>query len=144
MLTIELDRALELLAEPKAGRRGARSKSKEPLRSLGAHPADEEPINIYDGPYGPYIKHGKTNVSVPEDQAVESITLEAALELLGTKESTSKSGRKSTKAASGTKKATKSTAAKSETTTSKTKTRKTTTKKSGTSSSKKKTSTLES
>ncbi|HEY9862505.1 MAG TPA: type I DNA topoisomerase [Candidatus Obscuribacterales bacterium] len=150
VLTIPLDRALELLAEPKAGRRGARSKSKEPLRSLGAHPADEEPINIYDGPYGPYIKHGKTNVSVPEDQAVESVTLEAALELLGTKESTSKSGRKSTKAASGTKKsASKSAAAKSETpksetAASKTKTRKTTTKKSGTSSSKKKTSTLES
>lgn len=105
VLTITLERALELLAEPKAGRRSARSKTKAPLRELGAHPGDAEPINIYDGPYGPYIKHGKTNVSLPEGQTVESMTIEAALELLSTKESSGKSGRKSTKSASAGKKA---------------------------------------
>ena len=138
VLTVSLDRALALLAEPKGGRGSRRSKSKDPLRELGAHPADEEPVNIYDGPYGPYIKHGKTNVSVPEDQAVESLTLEMALELLATKELTSK-GRKSTKS-TGTAK--KTTAKKSESTAKKATTKKSTTKKAS-SSTKKQTSTLE-
>jgi len=96
LFTISLERALELLAEPKS-RRGRASKSKQPLRELGAHPQDAEPVNIYDGPYGPYVKHGKTNVSLPEGQSVADLTLEAALELLSTKESTKKSGGRSTR-----------------------------------------------
>ncbi|MCL1466272.1 type I DNA topoisomerase [Argonema galeatum] len=97
ILTIALERAIELLNEPKKGRNGKNSKSKEPLRELGAHPTDGEPVNIYDGPYGHYIKYGKTNVSVPEDQPVEEVTLEKALELLATKASTKKSTAKSSK-----------------------------------------------
>ncbi|MCD8490278.1 MAG: type I DNA topoisomerase [Desertifilum sp.] len=93
VLTIDLNRALELLAEPKKTRGSSRSKSKEPLRSLGAHPSDEEAINIYDGPYGPYVKHGKTNASLPEGETVESMTLEKALEALAAKSSTKKSSR---------------------------------------------------
>ena len=96
VLTISLERALELLAEPKKGRRASGSKSKQALRELGSHP-DGEPVNIYDGPYGPYIKHGKTNVSLPEGQSVEQLTLATALELLATKEGTAKSSRKSSK-----------------------------------------------
>jgi len=96
LFTIGLERALELLAQPK-GRRGRSSKSKQALRELGAHPQDNEPINVYDGPYGPYIKHGKINVSVPKEQPVEELTLAQALELLATKEPASKStGKRST------------------------------------------------
>lgn len=100
VLTISLERALELLAEPKKGRRASGSKSKEALRELGSHPADGEPVNVYDGPYGPYIKHGKTNVGLPEGQSVEQLTLPTALELLATKASAAKSSRKSSKSAS--------------------------------------------
>ncbi|MEA5528253.1 type I DNA topoisomerase [Dolichospermum sp. UHCC 0684] len=96
VLTISLNRALELLAEPKKGRAAAKSKSKEALRELGTHPEDESPVNIYDGPYGPYIKHGKTNASLPEGESVENITLSTAIELLSAKAST-KSPRKTTK-----------------------------------------------
>ncbi len=94
VLTIDLERALELLSEPKAsrGRRGATAK---PLRELGAHPEDGEPVNIYDGPYGPYIKHGKVNASLPEGQTVEAITMETALEALAAKASVKKSGKSS-------------------------------------------------
>jgi DNA topoisomerase-1 len=97
VLTISLERALELLAEPKKGRASSTSKSKAPLRELGTHPEDDSPINIYDGPYGPYIKHGKTNVSLPESQTVETVTLSAALELLQAKTSTKCTTRKTTK-----------------------------------------------
>ncbi|MBW4574984.1 MAG: type I DNA topoisomerase [Aphanothece sp. CMT-3BRIN-NPC111] len=125
VLTISLKRALELLAEPKkGGRSGSGSKSKAPLRELGSHPADGEPVNIYDGPYGPYIKHGKTNASLPEGQSVEQLTLETALELLAAKASTAKTSRKSSKSAGSTKRqaagassTTRKTAAKKTTTT---------------------------
>jgi DNA topoisomerase-1 len=96
VLTITLERALELLSEPKKGR-ATSSKSKAALRELGTHPEEGSPINIYDGPYGPYIKHGKTNVSIPEGLSVEDITLAQALELLQAKTSTKrKTGTKST------------------------------------------------
>lgn len=111
VLTISLERALELLSEPKKGRSSTNSKSKAALRELGTHPEDGETINIYDGPYGPYIKHGKTNVSIPEGQTVENITLTEALNLLSAKASTAKSTRKSSKSTSS-----KSTSSKSKST----------------------------
>ncbi|WP_414542927.1 type I DNA topoisomerase [Nostoc sp. CCY0012] len=97
VLTVSLERALELLSEPKKGRGSSSSKSKAALRELGAHPEDGTPVNIYDGPYGPYIKHGKTNVSIPEGQSVEDVTLATALPLLAAKTSTKKSTRKTSK-----------------------------------------------
>ncbi|HEY9851846.1 MAG TPA: type I DNA topoisomerase [Leptolyngbyaceae cyanobacterium] len=100
VLTIDLERALELLAEPKKTRGGKTSKTKEPLRELGTHPDDDEPVNIYDGPYGPYIKHGKTNAAIPEGESPETVTLEQALELLQAKASTKKSSSKSSKSTS--------------------------------------------
>ena len=105
VLTVTLERALELLAQPKRSRGGGRG-SKKPLRELGLHPEDNEPVNIYKGPYGNYVKHGKTNAGLPEEETVEDITLEKALELLAAKASTKKSKRKSTKTTSKTKKTT--------------------------------------
>ncbi|MBD2295023.1 type I DNA topoisomerase [Anabaena sphaerica FACHB-251] len=106
VLTISLERALELLAEPKKGRSSSSSKSKAALRELGTHPDDDASVNIYDGPYGPYIKHGKTNVSLPEGQSVETITLSAALELLQAKASTKSTSRTSKSTTSKTKSST--------------------------------------
>jgi DNA topoisomerase-1 len=116
VLTISLERALELLSEPKKGRSSTNSKSKAALRELGTHPDDEEKINIYDGPYGPYIKHGKTNVSIPEGQTVEDITLTEALNLLAAKASTAKSTRKTSKSTSSKSTSSKSTSSKSKST----------------------------
>ena len=98
VLTVTLERALELLATPKKGR--SSGKSKTALKELGKHPEDEESVNIYDGPYGPYIKHNKTNVAIPEGKSVEDITLEIALELLANKTSTKKSKSKTSKSKS--------------------------------------------
>jgi DNA topoisomerase-1 len=117
VLTISLERALELLAQPKTGR--GRGKA-TPLKELGNHPNDGEMIAVFNGPYGHYVKHGKVNASVPEGVELESITLEQALEWIAAKAlakggkakkgSTSKSGTsKSSTAKSGTtKKSTKS------------------------------------
>jgi DNA topoisomerase-1 len=94
VLTVDLERALAILAEPKTGR-GRRSASKTPLRELGSHPENGEPVNIYDGPYGPYIKHGKINAAIPEGQTVESVTLEMAIEAVVAKAGTRKTSKSS-------------------------------------------------
>ncbi|HEY9668027.1 MAG TPA: topoisomerase C-terminal repeat-containing protein, partial [Coleofasciculaceae cyanobacterium] len=100
VLTITIERALELLSEPKKGRSSSGSKSKAAEKELGPHPEDGEPVNIYKGPYGPYIKHGKTNVRIPEEQSVEDMSLASALELLASKASTAKSGKSTRKTTS--------------------------------------------
>jgi DNA topoisomerase-1 len=91
-LTVTLDRALELLAQPKRSRG---TTSKKPLRELGSHPEDNEPVNIYKGPYGNYVKHGKVNVGLPEGETVESLTLETAVKLLAEKAASKTTKRKS-------------------------------------------------
>ncbi|MEO0431815.1 MAG: type I DNA topoisomerase [Cyanobacteria bacterium J06656_5] len=135
VLQITLERALELLAQPKRGRG---RKAAKPLRELGNYPDTEEPINIYDGPYGPYIKYEKVNASLPEGKKVEDITLEEALEIIATKAATKK---KTTRRKSTTKKSTtkKSTAKKSTTKKSTTKKASTTKKSSTTAAAKKST-----
>ncbi|MGB3299897.1 MAG: type I DNA topoisomerase [Phormidesmis sp.] len=127
MLTIELPRALEMLAQPKAGRG---RKAATPIHEIGKHPVDEEPINVYDGPYGQYIKHGKVNVSVPEGKKPEEVTIEEAVALL-----TEKGGavKKTTQKKSTAKKGTaKKSAAKKKTTAKKTTEKKSTTAKKST------------
>ena len=96
VLTITLERALELLAEPKGGR-GRRKANATPLRELGAHPEDGEPVNIYDGPYGPYVKHGKINASLPEGVAPDAMTMALAVKALDAKAATKKTGRSTKK-----------------------------------------------
>lgn len=83
VLTVTLERALALLAEPKAGR--GRNAS-TPLRELGGHPDDGEPVNLYKGPYGFYVKHGTVNAGLAEAQDPETLTLAQALELLSAKQ----------------------------------------------------------
>ena len=53
-----------------------------PLRELGPHPADAQPVQVFSGKYGPYVKHGKTNATLPKDMTIEQVTLEQALPLL--------------------------------------------------------------
>ena len=79
---ITLERAVQILAEPKSAGRGA-------LRTLGAHPDDQQPVGLYSGRYGPYVKHGKVNATLPTGADLETFTLEEALELLAAKASKS-------------------------------------------------------
>ncbi|VEP13168.1 DNA topoisomerase 1 [Hyella patelloides LEGE 07179] len=102
VLEIDFERAMELLAQPKRARGG---RKKKPLRELGIHPEDKEPVNLYKGPHGDYIKHNETNVGIPEGETIESITLEAAVALLAEK-ATSKKTKSTTRKKSTTKKKT--------------------------------------
>ncbi len=87
VLAIGLNRALELLAQPKRGRGGRTA-----LRDLGSPEGADEPIQLFDGPYGLYVKQGKVNASLPEGSTAESLTLEEAIALLAAKATTAKGG----------------------------------------------------
>ena len=79
--TISVERAKELLAQPKKSMRRARQAPKE-LKALGKHPESGEPVRILDGRYGPYVTDGTTNASVPKGTQVEAVTMAGAIELL--------------------------------------------------------------
>jgi DNA topoisomerase-1 len=74
---IALQEALDLLSQPKKGR-GGRGQATV-LRELGPHPDDGKPVNILDGRYGPYIKHGDVNANVPRGTAPEAVTMDMAV-----------------------------------------------------------------
>jgi DNA topoisomerase-1 len=134
VLEIDLERALELLSAAPAPRgRGKGSNGANVLRELGEHP-EGGAIQILTGLYGPYIKHGKLNVTVPKEMKPEDVSVEQAISWLAAKAASgpSKPGR-GRKSSSTTKKTTtKSTKAPSSKTTSKSTSPKSGTKKSGT------------
>jgi DNA topoisomerase-1 len=74
---IRLDRAVELLAQAREGT--------TVLRVLGDHPDDKTSVEICSGRYGPYVRHGKINATLPKGVTPESITLEEAVELIAAK-----------------------------------------------------------
>lgn len=76
--TITLKRALEILAQEKRGK--GRSKV---IKDLGSHPDTHKKLTVHEGKYGPYLKHGRKNLSLPKDVKPESMTLEKAVELIG-------------------------------------------------------------
>ncbi len=81
---VGLNRAVALIAEKKANPRGR--KQAQALKELGAHPETGDPVNVMDGRYGPYIKHQKTNATLPAGLEPDTISLERAIELLAAKE----------------------------------------------------------
>lgn len=92
MFTIGLNRAVSLIADKRAGGgRGGRAAPKV-LKDLGAHPSSGDPVQVLDGRYGPYIKHQKTNATLPKDMEPSGINIDQALEILAEKEA--KGGKK--------------------------------------------------
>ncbi len=80
LLSLTVDEALQILAQPKA-RRG-RGAPKPPLRELGADPVSGRPLLVKDGRFGPYVTDGETNASLRRGDDVETLTVDRAAELL--------------------------------------------------------------
>jgi len=70
-----------------------RKKAAEPVREIGIHPENNQPINIFKGPYGPYIKYQKVNVAIPKESNIEEISLEQALDMISIKMASQTKGR---------------------------------------------------
>jgi DNA topoisomerase-1 len=89
IFAVDLKRALELFAQPKRMR--GRS---APLKELGVYAETNEQVQVHTGKYGPYIKVGGKNISLPEDMKIEEVTLEKVLPLIQEKLGSGKKGGK--------------------------------------------------
>ncbi len=75
LFDVGLNRAVTLIEEKKAKQQG------QTLREMGDHP-EGGPVTIMKGRYGPYVKHGRTNASLPKGTEADDVTMEQAVELL--------------------------------------------------------------
>src|SRR4030095_12145981 len=86
-LVVQKDGKVGFEFEPKdpskARARGGRPSGA--LKVLGAHPKDKMPVELHSGKYGPYVKHGAVNATLPDRDKVDTLTLDEALELLAAK-----------------------------------------------------------
>jgi DNA topoisomerase-1 len=70
VLNVDLETAVEML---KQARKRA---SATPVRELGKHPEDASPVAIFEGRYGPFVRYGDINVTIPKGTGLEEVTLE--------------------------------------------------------------------
>jgi DNA topoisomerase-1 len=111
VLTVTRERALQLLAQPKKGRRF--SQKREPLKVLGkSEDLDGAEVNLLEGRFGPYVTDGKVNASIPRGSDPASVTLQQAVDLIQERKARGPVRKKKTSK----KKATKKKAAKKKTT----------------------------
>lgn len=91
---IGLNRAVVLLAEKRAGKFAGRGAATAPLKDLGAHPETGEPVHVMAGRFGPYVKSGKINATLPKGSAPEDMTMEQAIPLLAARAAAAPKGKK--------------------------------------------------
>lgn len=75
--TITLDRALEIFAKPKQGRKGEKV-----LKELGPHPKTKKPLVIYESKSGRYLRKGFKRIMLPDDTNIDNFTVDDAVALL--------------------------------------------------------------
>ena len=75
--SITLERALEILKQPKGTRKGEKM-----IKELGIHPKTKKLINVFESKSGRYLKKGFKRISLPDNADLEKFTIEDAIELL--------------------------------------------------------------
>ena len=90
LLTVTVDEALAIFAQPKTRGRNA----KAPLRELGNDTDTGLPMVVKDGRFGPYVTDGTTNASLRKGDDVETLTIERGSELLAERRAAGPSTRK--------------------------------------------------
>ena len=109
LLTITLEEALKIYAEPKRRGRAAA----DPGREVGADPDTGKTMTVKSGRFGPYVTDGEYNATLRQGDDETTLTVERAAELLAERRAkgpAKKAAKKSTKKAA--KKTTKKSAAK--------------------------------
>ncbi|APX12071.1 type I DNA topoisomerase [Tateyamaria omphalii] len=91
--TVGMNRAVQLLAE-KVASRGGRGAAAKPLHELGEHPDEGGPVNVMKGKYGPYVKWGKVNATIPKGTEPQDVSMEMAVQLIAEKAPKKKTARK--------------------------------------------------
>ena len=82
LLSVTLDEALALLAQPKTYRGRGRTAAAPPLREFGTDPVSERPVVAKEGRFGTYVTDGETNASIGKGDRIEDMVPERAYELL--------------------------------------------------------------
>jgi DNA topoisomerase-1 len=83
LFSVGINRAVVLLAEKKAGKAGRFQRAAPTvLKDLGEHPSEGGKIQVLSGRYGPYVKHGDVNATLPRGKAPEALTVEEAVQLI--------------------------------------------------------------
>jgi DNA topoisomerase I len=90
-LTVGLDQALQLLAQPASPRR---RKGAEPIREMGADPSNGRVIKIMNGRFGPYVTDGETNASLRRGMDPATLEMGEAIDLIRAREGMPKKPRK--------------------------------------------------
>jgi DNA topoisomerase-1 len=91
VLTIGLNRAVVLLAEPSSGQR----RGPQLVRELGPHP-EGGTVGLYRGRYGPYVSHDGVIASLPRNANPDTFSLAEALPLLAAQRDKGKKRRRKT------------------------------------------------
>ena len=97
LFTINLERALALLAAPK---RSARQAAKRVIRKIDV-PDGGTALQVLEGRYGPYVTDGELNASIPKGADPATLSLEDARALLEARRNVAGSPRDRRRAASG-------------------------------------------
>lgn len=88
VFNIGLNRAVSLLVEKHTRGSGRRNSSKT-LKSLGLHPDLKTEMNLMDGRYGPYVKCGQINATLPKNMAPDQLTKDMAIDFIRQKQARS-------------------------------------------------------
>ncbi|MCB1380317.1 MAG: type I DNA topoisomerase [Alphaproteobacteria bacterium] len=87
VFSVGINRAVDVLAEKKA--KGFSRPKPGALKDLGPHPEGGGNIQIMSGRYGPYVKFGKINATLPRNADPQAYSLEEAMALIAAKASKS-------------------------------------------------------
>ncbi|HEY8246126.1 MAG TPA: type I DNA topoisomerase [Hyphomicrobium sp.] len=83
VFSVGLNRAVTLLAEKAAGGKSRFQRAKPTvLKDLGEHPDGGGKIEVLSGRYGPYVKHGAVNATIPNGKDPAAISVAEAVELI--------------------------------------------------------------
>ena len=85
VFTIGQNRAVTVIAEGNARGQGRAARTSTPIKVVGEHPELGGKIEVLSGRFGPYIKFGKVNATIPKTIAPEAVTLEEAVRLIAAK-----------------------------------------------------------
>ncbi len=88
VFTVGLNRAVTVLAEKKTKQK----RGSTVLKELGEHPQEKGAVQVLEGRYGPYVKHGKINATLPKTLDPQDVTMEDAVKLIA--ERAAKAGKK--------------------------------------------------
>ncbi len=83
VLAIGANRAIDLVIAKESGAKSRFGRGAAPAgREIGDHPTLGGPVTVMAGRYGPYVKHGSVNATLPKGKDPAGLTMEEAVALI--------------------------------------------------------------